>query len=96
MRNVAATSDVSMHLRAREQDRDLIDQAAALTGQNRSHFMLASSLKEAKKVLLDQTTIVADNRAFQQILAWMDTDPTKDELAGMKRLMNRKADWVRD
>jgi uncharacterized protein (DUF1778 family) len=96
MRNAAATSDVNIHLRAREQDRDLIDQAAALTGQNRSHFMLASSLKEAKNVLLDQTTIIADNQAFQQILAWMDADPTKEELAGMKRLMNRKADWVRD
>jgi uncharacterized protein (DUF1778 family) len=36
MSNPATTSEVNIHLRARSNDRDLIDQAAALVGANRS------------------------------------------------------------
>lgn len=89
------TAEVNIHLRARVQDRDLIDHAAELAGTNRSQFMLASALKEAKTVLLDQTTIHADAEAFQKILAWMDEAPTADEAVGMKRLLASKVDWVR-
>lgn len=89
-------AEVNIHLRARETDRAIIDQAAELTGINRTQFMLASALKEAKNVLLDRTTIIADSATFQKILAWMDTEPTPDEKAGMERLLNRKADWARD
>jgi len=39
-------AEVNIHLRARPQDRDLIDCAAGLVGANRSQFMLASALKE--------------------------------------------------
>ncbi|HMO28538.1 DUF1778 domain-containing protein [Enterovirga sp.] len=89
-------TDVNIHIRARVRDRDLIDQAAELAGTNRSQFILASSLKEAVNVLLDQTTIVTDQATFQKVLAWMDTEPTASERDGMQRLMDRKADWVRE
>jgi len=96
MNSSLAIAEVNIHLRARAADRALIDQAAELAGLNRSQFMLASSLKEAKNVLLDRTTIVADSADFQRILAWMDAEPTADESAGVARLLDRKADWVRD
>ena len=91
-----AIAEVNIHLRARTQDRKLIDQAAELVGANRSQFMLASALKEAKNVLLDQSTIFADAKTFQKVMDWMDTPPTRAEAAGMRRILQSKAPWPRD
>jgi uncharacterized protein (DUF1778 family) len=90
-----AVAEVNIHLRARAQDRDLIDQAAELTGANRSQFMLASAVKEAKNVLLDQTTLYVDARAFRKILDWMDAPALPEEAHGMKRLRSTKPPWPR-
>lgn len=94
MNTPATTAEVNIHLRARAQDRDLIDQAAELAGINRSQFMLGSALKEAKNLLLDQTTLQVDAATFQKVLAWMDAAPTATEAAGLSRLVTRKADWA--
>jgi uncharacterized protein (DUF1778 family) len=96
MARASQSADVNIHLRARPQDRKLIDRAAELTGANRSQFMLASALKEAKNVLLDQTTIYADNKTFRQILDWMDKPATAQEVSGMKKLLAVKAPRKRD
>src|ERR1700733_12689378 len=79
MKQQSAIAEVNIHLRARAQDKDLIDQAAELVGSNRSQFMLASALKEAKNVLLDQTTIHVDAKTFQKIMDWMDAPATPAE-----------------
>ena len=89
-------AEVNIHLRARAQDRMLIDRAAELLGANRSQFMLASALKEAKNVLLDQTTLYVDSKNFQKVLDWLDAAATPEEEAGMKRLLATKAPWSRD
>ena len=96
MREKSTVAEVNIHLRARMQDRRLIDQAAELVGANRSQFMMASALKEAKKILLDQSTIFADAQTFQKIMDWMDTAASPTETAGMKRLLQAKAPWQRD
>jgi len=96
MKTTEPPADVTIHLRASAADRDFIDQVAEMVGSNRSQFMLASALKEARNVLLDQTTIYLDNERFQQVLAWMDKEPTESEIAGMRRLVNRKTAWKRD
>ena len=66
---------------------------AELVGANRSQFMLASAVKEAKRVLLDQTTILADAKSFQAVMDWMDKAATDDEAAGMRRVLTAKAPW---
>ena len=95
MKNAEAAA-VTIHLRATAADRDLIDRVAEMAGSNRSQFMLAAALKEARNILLDQTTIYLDNARFQEVLAWMDTAPAGDEATGMQRLVNRKPVWPRD
>ncbi|PIP00717.1 DUF1778 domain-containing protein [Pleomorphomonas carboxyditropha] len=95
MPNEQATADVNIHLRARPQDRILIDQAAELVGANRSQFMLSSAIKEAKAVLLDQTSVYMNAPAFQKTLDWMDAPVSAEEAAGMKRLMAAKTNWSR-
>jgi uncharacterized protein (DUF1778 family) len=93
MRKNSTVAEVNIHLRARTQDRKLIDQAAELVGSNRSQFMMASALKEAKNILLDQSTIYADTKTFQKVMDWLDTAPTHAESDGMKRIAQAKAPW---
>ena len=89
----AATAEVNLHLRARAEDRRLIDQAAELVGANRSQFMLASALKEAKTVLADQSTIHVDAETFRKVMDWMDAAATPAETEGMRRLLTAKPPW---
>ena len=96
MSEQSTTAEVNIHLRARAQDRTIIDQAAELVGANRSQFMMASALKEAKNVLLDQSTIYADAKTFQKVLDWMDAAATSAETAGMKRILQSKSPWQTD
>jgi uncharacterized protein (DUF1778 family) len=93
MKPQPSTAEINIHLRARAQDRTLIDQAAELVGANRSQFMLTSALKEAKNVLLDQSTLHADAETFQKIMDWMDMPAASSESAGMKRLAQAKTPW---
>jgi len=93
MSSSSSSADVNIHIRARSQDRSVIDQAAELLGTNRSRFMLGLALKEAKNILLDQTVIHGDQRAFQKILDWMEAPPDPEEAAGIICLMATKAPW---
>lgn len=87
------TAEVNIHLRARAQDRNLIDHAAELVRANRSQFMLASALNAAKNILIDQSTILADAKTFQQVMDWMDRPATRAETAGMTRLRDAQVPW---
>ncbi len=91
-----ANAEAHIHLRARAEDRALIDRAAALAGTNRSDFMLSSALREARNLLIDRTNIEMRPADFNKLLAWLDKEPTTGEAAGMKRLLSRRADWVRE
>ncbi len=95
MKTEQLPAEVNIHLRARAHDRALIDQAAELVGSNRSQFMMASALKEAKNVILDQTSIYTDNQTFQKVLDWLDAPATQEQTDGMKRLLAVKAPWSR-
>jgi uncharacterized protein (DUF1778 family) len=96
MHDQSSLAEVNIHLRARSHDRALIDQAAELVGSNRSQFMIASALKEAKNILLDQSTFHLDARTFQKVMDWMDAEATSSETEGMKRILEAKAPWRRD
>ena len=89
-------AEVNIHLRAKAHDRLLIDQAAELLGSNRSQFMMSSALKEAKNVILDQTSIHVDNQTFQKILDWLDAPVTQQQRDGMNRLRAIKPSWTNE
>jgi uncharacterized protein (DUF1778 family) len=93
MKTEYISAEVNIHLRARAYDRMIIDQAAELLGSNRSQFMMASALKEAKRVIAEQTSLSVDNKTFQKVLDWMDTPATQAQTEGMERLLNTKAPW---
>jgi len=58
--------------------------------------MLATALKEARNILLDQSTIFADAQTFQKVMDWIDAPATPSEIAGMRRLQRAKLPWRRD
>jgi len=86
-----ATADVNIHLRARPQDRELIDRAAEAVGANRSQFMLLAALNEARNVLLDQTVVRVDPDTYAQFVSALDAAPDSE---GYRRLMSARPPWT--
>jgi uncharacterized protein (DUF1778 family) len=71
--------------------RELIDQAAAVVGQNRTEFMLESARRRAEDVLLDQTIFVLDEEKHAAFMSIVDQPPRpKEEL---RRLLRMRAPW---
>jgi uncharacterized protein (DUF1778 family) len=86
MRNAA------INLRAKPEQRDLIDQAATLLGRNRSDFMLEAACERARAVVLDQVFFSLDTDRFQQFKALVDAPATPN--VGLQRLMAVRAPWA--
>ncbi|HEX5665898.1 MAG TPA: DUF1778 domain-containing protein [Hyphomicrobium sp.] len=85
--------DAAINLRARPEQRDLIDQAARLLGKNRSDFMLEAACDKAQAVLLDQVFFNLDAVKFRQFIKLLDAPPGPNP--GLERLMAVKAPWGR-
>ena len=85
--------DAAINLRARPEQRDLIDQAARLLGKNRSDFMLEAAYDKAQAVLLDQVFFKLDNEKLRQFTQLLDAPPKRN--SGLERLMAVKAPWGR-
>ena len=86
-----ALEQVSINIRAKARQRDLIDQAAERQGRTRSEFMLDASCREAEDVLLSQTFFTVDAGAFTKFQSLLDNPlPPNDRL---RRLLKTKAPW---
>ena len=91
MSDAQTSEPVSINIRAKARQRDLIDQAADRLGRSRSDFMLEASCREAQDVLLDQAFFAADSGTFAKFQKLMDKPlpPT----AKLRRLLKTKAPW---
>lgn len=87
MRNAA------INIRAREEQRELIDQAATLLGKNRSDFMLEAACEKAQGVMLDQVFFQLDAKKFKQFCQMLDAPARPNE--GLDRLLAVKSPWDR-
>jgi uncharacterized protein (DUF1778 family) len=85
--------DAAINLRARPEQRDVIDQAAQLLGKNRSDFMLEAACDRAQSVLLDQVFFRLDAAKFRQFVKLLDAPPAANP--GLERLMAVKPPWSR-
>ena len=84
-------SSVSINIRAKARQRDLIDQAADRLGRSRSDFLLEAACREAEDVLLNQAFFTVDAGAFAKFQALLDQPlPPTDKL---RRLLKTKAPW---
>jgi len=78
-----------IELRATEDDRDLLDQAAAALGTDRSSFLLAQGRLAAQRVLADRDVFLLDADAQQE---WerINSRPARS-LPGLERLLERSS-----
>ena len=85
------TVSVSINIRAKVWQRDLIDQAADRLGRSRSDFMLEAACREAEDVLLDQAFFTVDEGTYAKFHALLDQPlPSTEKL---RRLLKTKAPW---
>lgn len=82
---------ISINIRAKAQQRDIIDQAAERLGCSRSEFMLSTACREAEAVLIDQVFFTVCSRTFDKFQELLDKPlPPTDKL---RRLLKTKAPW---
>jgi len=87
----APQAPVSINIRAKARQRDLIDRAAERLGRSRSEFMLDAACRQAEDVLLDQAFFMVDADTFAKFQALLDNPlPPTDRL---RRLLKTKAPW---
>lgn len=91
--SAAKTRDVTISIRAQQQQRDLIDEAAALLGKTRSDFMLEIAYREAEAVFLDRKVFPLDEKRFNEFVAMLDAPPKDNH--GLRELMKRIPIWER-
>jgi len=91
MRHSRTSEAVSINIRAKARQRDLIDQAAERVGRSRSEFMLEVSCREAEDILLDQAFFAVDAGTFAKFRELLDRPlPPTDKL---RRLLKTKSAW---
>jgi uncharacterized protein (DUF1778 family) len=91
MAHAPSRETVSINIRAKVRQRDLIDQTAQRLGRSRSDFMLEAACREAQDVLLDQAFFAVDAGTFTGFRAMLDRPlPPTDKL---RRLLKAKAPW---
>ena len=80
-----------INLRARSEQRDLIDRAAKLLGKSRSDFVLEAACAKAQSMLPDQIFFCLDADKLRQFTKLLDAPPANNP--GLERLMAVKAPW---
>ena len=80
--------DAAINLRARPEQRDLIDHAAQLLGKNRSDFMLEAACSAAQTVMLDQVFFSMEPEKFHQFTALLRSGLIKDMLCAFSEERN--------
>jgi uncharacterized protein (DUF1778 family) len=86
-----AQEPVTISIRAKAGQRDLIDQAADRLGRSRSDFMLEAACRQAEDVLLDQTYFALDARSFAAFQTMLDKPPAPTDR--LRRTLKARAPW---
>ncbi len=87
----AKRRDTNIPIRARAEDRDLIDRAAKALGKTRSEFMMDTVRREAQTVLSDQTHFVLDPKQWDAFVKELDKPPRDNPK--LRELLSRKPIW---
>ncbi|MFJ5508767.1 type II toxin-antitoxin system TacA family antitoxin [Pectobacterium jejuense] len=85
---------VTLNLRIKPAEGDLIDRAAKARGKNRTDFVLDAARAAAEEVLIEQRIIMADPDAYQEFLARLDQAPAPN--AALRKTMQTLAPWEQE
>jgi uncharacterized protein (DUF1778 family) len=86
-----AQEPVTISIRAKAGQCDLIDQAADRLGRSRSDFVLDAACRQAEEVLLDQTYFALDAKSFAAFQALLDKPPAPTDR--LRRTLDAHAPW---
>ena len=86
-----AQEPVTISIRAKAGQRDLIDQAADRLGRSRSDFMLEAACRQAEDVLLDQTYFELEAGSFAAFQSMLDEPPAPTDR--LRRTLKVRAPW---
>ena len=81
----------AINIRARQDERSLIDYASQLVGKTRSDFMLEAACDKAKQAMLDQVFFNVDSKQFKQFTQMLDAPVAPN--FGLARLMAVPSPW---
>lgn len=83
---------VAINMRADSKKRDLIDMAAALSGSDRTSFILDAACKRAEEVILDQRVFVLEEADFDAFENALQSTPLKTN-DRLRALLERPSRW---
>jgi uncharacterized protein (DUF1778 family) len=83
--------DTTIHIRAPQQTKTLIETAAALVGKSLSEFTLDATSRHATDVLLDQRLFSLEPDKYAAFVSALDAPPPAG--AKLKALMKRRPLW---
>lgn len=83
---------VAINMRADSKKRDLIDIAAALSGSDRTSFILDAACKKAEEVILDQRVFVLEGADFDAFEQSLQSSPLKTN-DRLRSLLERPRRW---
>lgn len=83
--------NITINVRAKALQRDLIDQAASALGKTRSDFMLETACIKAQAVLLEQCYFVLSADKFKTFNELLDQNPTENK--ALAELLAAKSPW---
>jgi uncharacterized protein (DUF1778 family) len=81
----------TLNIRIKPEGRGLIDRAAALTGKNRTDFVLDAARHAAEDALLDRTVFVLSPKAYSDFVARLDAPPQPNER--LRRSLQTPSPW---
>ena len=83
--------EAPINIRAKAEQRVLIDRAAQLVHKSRTDFMLEVACREAEDILLDQRLFTLNDEQYQEFLDVIDS-PVSDN-PKLARLLSSKSVW---
>jgi uncharacterized protein (DUF1778 family) len=81
----------TLNIRIQPRTRALIDRAAALTGKNRTDFVLDAARRVAEEALLERTIFAVDAKTYAAFLTRLDAPPQPNER--LRRSLLKPAPW---
>lgn len=81
----------TINLRARPEQKTLIERAADAIGVNRTQFMLEASVQRAESVLADRSRFVLSDEKFTEFVQALEAPLAKPE--AVRRLLARRTRW---
>jgi uncharacterized protein (DUF1778 family) len=86
------TKPVPINMRVDFKKRELIDVAAAISGSDRTSFILDAACKKAEEVILDQRLFVLANDDFDAFEQALQSNPVRSNEC-LRQLLERPPRW---